>query len=104
MQFLWVLRRSNGYFVDSSKNYNNEPFIYRSGNTNKVIRGLDDGIRGMKAGGVRRISTPPSVSFVEGVEDGKPGPLPKDFGPKRQILTRQDREVWKWEIKAVKVK
>lgn len=27
VQFLWVLRRSNGYFVDGSSNYGNEPFI-----------------------------------------------------------------------------
>lgn len=54
VQFLWVLRRSNGYFVDASSNYGDEPFIYRVGNTKKVIKGLDEGIRGMKPGGVRR--------------------------------------------------
>ena len=27
VQFQWVLRRQNGYFVDSSANYNSEPFI-----------------------------------------------------------------------------
>ena len=39
VQFQWVLRRSNGYFVDSSANYDNEPFVYRVGNTKKVIKG-----------------------------------------------------------------
>lgn len=35
---------------------------------------------------------------------GKPGPLPAGFGPRRQILTRLDREVWNFEIKMLKVK
>eukprot|EP01038_Epipyxis_sp_PR26KG_P009226 gene9226-12439_t len=104
VQFLWVLRRANGYFVDGSVNYNNEPFIYRVGNTNKVIEGIDEGIRGMRAGGVRRLNIPPSMAYVKGVEDGLPGPIPADFGPKRQILTRKDKEVWYFELKVLKVK
>ena len=32
VQFLWSLRRSNGYFVDASSNYGDEPFIYKVGN------------------------------------------------------------------------
>jgi len=104
VQFQWVLRRSNGYFVDSSANYGSEPFVYKVGNLKKTIKGVDEGIRGMKVNGIRRMAIPPSLAFVEGVEDGKPGPLPADFGPKRQILTRSDREVWYFEIKLTKVK
>lgn len=104
VQFNWILRRSNGYFVDSSTLSNNEPFIYKVGNTKKVIRGLDEAIRGMRAGGVRRVNVPPKLAFVEGVEAGMPGPLPQDFGPKRQILTRMDRETWFFEIQMIKVK
>jgi len=104
VQFQWVLRRSNGYFVDSSANYGSEPFVYKVGNLKKTIKGVDEGIRGMKVNGIRRMAIPPSLAFVEGVEDGKPGPLPSDFGPKRQILTRSDREVWYFEIKLTKVK
>jgi hypothetical protein len=102
VQFEWVLRRSNGYFVDSSDNYG-EPFIYKVGNTEKVISGLDEAIQGMKAGGVRKINTPAKVAFRE-VGDGKPGPMPSGFGPRRQILTRIDNETWYWEIKLKKVK
>jgi hypothetical protein len=37
VQFQWVLRRSNGYFVDSSKNYgDDEVFIYKVGNQKKI--------------------------------------------------------------------
>ena len=102
VQFEWVLRRSNGYFVDSSNNYG-EPFIYKIGNTDKVIPGLDEAIRGMKVGGVRKINTPAKVAFRE-VGDGMPGPMPSGFGPRRQILTRLDNETWYWEIKLRKVK
>ena len=35
VQFEWVLRRSNGYFVDSSENYG-EPYIYKVGNKKKM--------------------------------------------------------------------
>ena len=104
VQFQWVLRRSNGYFVDASSNYGDEPFIYKVGNTKKVIKGVDEAIRGMKVGGVRRMNIPPNVAFVAGVGDDKPGPMPAGFGPRRQIETRIDREVWYFEIKVTKVK
>ena len=104
VQFQWVLRRSNGYFVDASSNYGDEPFIYKVGNTKKVIKGIDEAIRGMKVGGVRRMNIPPNVAFVAGVGDDKPGPMPAGFGPRRQIQTRIDKEVWYFEIKVTKVK
>lgn len=107
VQFQWVLRRSNGYFVDSSDNYGGEggePFIYKVGNTAKIIPGLDEGIRGMKVGGVRKLNTPANTAFVAGVGDGQPGPMPAGFGPRRQILTRIGTETWYWEIKLLKVK
>jgi len=31
---------------------------------------------GHSVGGVRRINIPPSMAFVEGVGEGKPGPMP----------------------------
>ena len=58
----------------------------------------------MRAGGLRRVNVPPKAGFVEGVEDGRPGPLPRGFGPKRQILTRIERETWYFEIQMLKVK
>ena len=58
----------------------------------------------MKQGGIRRLNIPANMAFVEGVGDGKPGPIPSGFGPRRQILTRIDRETWYFEIKMIKVK
>jgi len=86
----WVLKRSNGYDIDSSSNNDGVPFIFVVGSTedvgnNRAIPGLDIGIRGMRVGGIRRIVIPPNMAYIEGVEDGKPGPIPKGFGPKQRI-------------------
>jgi len=80
----WVLRKSNGYFVDSSAVSDSVPFIFSVGN-GTAIQGLDEGVRGMQAGGVRRILIPPRLAYTTGVEDGKPGPLPVGYGPRQQI-------------------
>ena len=75
----WVLRRSNGYFVDSSDVSDSVPFIFTVGckdNGDAAIEGLDEGIRGMKTGGTRRILIPPRLAWIGGIVDGKPGPLP----------------------------
>ena len=84
----WVLKRSNGYFIDSSEQNDGVPFIFTVGGTTttpRAITGLDEGIRGMRVNGIRRIIIPPELSYVEGVEDGKPGPVPQGFGPKQRI-------------------
>ena len=68
----WVLRRSNGYFVDSSlgalasgpgggtlslggdASEDFTPFLFTVGD-GKALRGIEDGVRGMRQGGVRRL-------------------------------------------------
>jgi len=80
----WVLRKSNGYFVDSSEVQNGVPFIFTVGDKT-AIEGLDEGIRGMRQGGTRRILIPPSLAYVQGLEDGLPGPLPAGYGPRQQM-------------------
>ena len=44
----------------------------------------------MKQGGTRRILIPPSLAYVEGLEDGKPGPMPAGFGPRQQMRRVQN--------------
>ncbi len=85
----WVLRKSNGYFVDSSAVQNDVPFIFTVGDKT-AIAGVDEGVRGMKAGGVRRLLIPPSLAYVQGLEDGLPGPLPAGFGPRQQMRRVQN--------------
>jgi FKBP-type peptidyl-prolyl cis-trans isomerase len=80
----WVLRKSNGYFVDSSERNDSVPFIFTVG-SGDAIQGVDEGIRGMKLGGVRRLLIPPSLAYVDGLDDGKPGPMPVGFGPRQQM-------------------
>ncbi|CAJ1958780.1 unnamed protein product [Cylindrotheca closterium] len=85
----WVLRKSNGYFVDSSEVNGSVPFIFTVGD-GSAIKGVDEGMRGMRAGGVRRLLIPPSLAYVDGLEDGKPGPLPVGFGPRQQMRRVQN--------------
>jgi FKBP-type peptidyl-prolyl cis-trans isomerase len=63
---------------------NSVPFIFTVGD-GKAIQGLDQGIRGMREGGVRRLLIPPSLAYVEGLDDDRPGPLPRGFGPRQQM-------------------
>jgi len=109
----WVLKRSNGYFIDSSLNNDGVPFIFIIGNQDKnsqrAIKGLDEGIVGMKIGGIRRIVIPPSLAYIEGLEDGMPGPIPREFGPKQRIrrvmINRMDvpDESFVIDVKATRV-
>ena len=105
VQFQWVIRRANGYFVDASSNYGDEPFIYRVGDKKKIVPGIDSAIRGMKVGGVRRMLLPATQAFVGGLELDSPGPVPRDFGPRRQLINIQstNQNVY-FEIKLTKVK
>jgi FKBP-type peptidyl-prolyl cis-trans isomerase len=80
----WVLRKSNGYFVDSSAVQNDVPFIFTVGDKSAIF-GVDEGVKGMRAGGTRRLLIPPSLAYVQGLEDGLPGPLPAGFGPRQQM-------------------
>jgi hypothetical protein len=67
----WSLKRSNGYSVDGSANNDGVPFIFTVGDPNGAIQGVDQGVRGMRLGGIRRILIPPQLAYVDGVDDGK---------------------------------
>ena len=60
------------------------PFIFTVGD-NTAIAGFDEGVMGMVQGTTRRLVVPLNLAYTDGVSDGKPGPLPKGFGPKQQI-------------------
>ena len=121
----WVLRRSNGYFVSSSfgqlasgpdggtllfgdpSTANKfEPFIFTVGN-GAAVPGLDEAVRGMRKGGVRRIVVPSTIAYSLPLNKS-PGPVPDDFGSKRQIereLQRSDPyNYFLFEVEATNVR
>ncbi len=51
----------HGKKFDSSKDHG-EPFSFRLG-AGQVIRGWDEGVAGMKAGGARTLTIPPSLGY-----------------------------------------
>ena len=103
VSLLWVLRKSDGYFVDGSPAHDMDTFVYRVGDLARAIPGFDQGVRGMRQGGRRRFLVPPALAY-KATGDGAPGPMPGDFGPRRQIETRKDRETWVFEVELVKVR
>jgi hypothetical protein len=118
----WVLRRSNGYFVTSSFGQlasgpdagilklsgtsPNDPFLFTVGGDG-ALPGLDEAVRGIKKGGVRRIVVPTRLSYTQPLKTS-PGPRPDDFGARRQIereLAKQDPyNYFAFEVEAVQVK
>tara|TARA_B110001452_G_C15152487_1_gene401082 strand:- start:378 stop:1010 length:633 start_codon:yes stop_codon:yes gene_type:complete len=102
----WVLRRSNGYYVDGSikmlsaksgavavdSNFDEaNNFIFTVGD-GTAMPGVDAGVIGMAQGGKRRLVLPVKQAYTLPI-DKSPGPLPDGFGPRRQIereLQRQD--------------
>ena len=71
--------------MDSSEVSSGVPFIFTVGEKGGAIEGVDEGIRGMKVGGTRRLLIPVEMGYVEGLDDGKPRPLPAGFGPRQQM-------------------
>eukprot|EP00640_Fibrocapsa_japonica_P000238 CAMPEP_0113940120 /NCGR_PEP_ID=MMETSP1339-20121228/6302_1 /TAXON_ID=94617 /ORGANISM="Fibrocapsa japonica" /LENGTH=241 /DNA_ID=CAMNT_0000943823 /DNA_START=75 /DNA_END=800 /DNA_ORIENTATION=- /assembly_acc=CAM_ASM_000762 len=102
----WALRRQNGYFVDSSQVSNFDPFIFRVGTTGprSAVKGVDEAVRGMRKGGIRRLTVPPELGYVEGCGKGKPGPMPVGFGPQRQVNNRATTELFVFEIEVQNVR
>ena len=52
---------TNGTKFDSSKD-RNQPFNFRLG-AGEVIRGWDEGVAGMKVGGIRKLTIPPQLGY-----------------------------------------
>ena len=103
----WVLRRSNGYYVDGSikmlsaksgavavdSNFDEQnSFLFTVGD-GRAMPGIDAGVRGMRQGGKRRLVLPVKQAYTMPI-DRSPGPLPDGFGPRRQIERELQRSHW----------
>lgn len=54
----WLM---DGTKFDSSKD-RNQPFVFHLG-AGEVIKGWDEGVQGMKVGGVRKLTIPPELGY-----------------------------------------
>lgn len=99
----YVLRRSNGYFIDASYGFDRfETFPFRFGR-GQVIAGFEIGVDGMREGGRRRFVVPPSLGYVHGAGKKDAGPIPPDYGARRSIASHA-REPLIFEVLVVRVK
>ncbi|CDF35968.1 unnamed protein product [Chondrus crispus] len=99
----YVMRRSNGYFIDASYGFDRfETYSYRAG-SGQVVKGFDIAVRGMGIGGRRRFVLPPRLGYVTGTRKNDPGPIPPDFGARRSLASHA-KEPLIFEVQVVKIR
>ncbi|KAL3631641.1 hypothetical protein CASFOL_024625 [Castilleja foliolosa] len=100
VEFNYVCRRSNGYFVYSTVDQfsgESSPVILPL-DDEQIIRGLKEVLIGMKVGGKRKALIPPSVGFISDTLQ----PIPEEFGPRRSLLSHA-KEPLVFEVQLLKV-
>ncbi|KAG9448511.1 hypothetical protein H6P81_008476 [Aristolochia fimbriata] len=100
VEFNYVCRRSNGYFVHSTIDQfsgESKPVILPL-NEKQIIKGLKEVLLGMKVGGKRRALIPPEVGYVN--ENLKP--IPDEFGPRRSLLSHANEPLI-FEVQLLKI-
>ncbi|KAM0862964.1 hypothetical protein ACQ4PT_044919 [Festuca glaucescens] len=100
VQFNYVCRRANGYFVHSTVNQfsgESKPVTLPL-DGQEMISGLKEVLIGMKAGGKRRALIPPEVGYI----DESLQPVPEEFGPRRSLLSHA-KEPLVFEVQLLKV-
>ncbi|KAK4439668.1 Peptidyl-prolyl cis-trans isomerase FKBP16-1, chloroplastic [Sesamum alatum] len=100
VEFNYVCRRSNGYFVHSTVDQfsgESSPVILPL-DDEQIIKGLKEVLVGMKVGGKRRALIPPSVGYTSDTLQ----PVPEEFGPRRSLLSHA-KEPLVFEVQLLKV-
>lgn len=100
VEFNYVCRRSNGYFVHSTVDQfsgESSPVILPL-DDDQIIKGLKEVLVGMKVGGKRRALIPPSVGYTSDTLQ----PIPEEFGPRRSLLSHA-KEPLVFEVQLLKV-
>ncbi|KAL8131810.1 hypothetical protein AgCh_007652 [Apium graveolens] len=100
VEFNYVCRRSNGYFVHSTVDQfsgESTPVVLPL-DDNEIIEGLKEVLVGMKVGGKRRALIPPSLGYInENLQ-----PIPNEFGPRRSLLSHANEPLI-FEVQLLKV-
>ncbi|GAB2230378.1 hypothetical protein Drorol1_Dr00014641 [Drosera rotundifolia] len=100
VEFNYVCRRANGYFVYSTVDqFSGEAVpVTLVLDEKQIIKGLKDVLVGMKVGGKRRALIPPSSGYIaENLE-----PVPEEFGPRRSLLSHA-KEPLVFEVQLLKI-
>ncbi|MED6186991.1 hypothetical protein PIB30_072132 [Stylosanthes scabra] len=100
VEFNYVCRRSNGYFVYSTVDQfsgESKP-VTLTLDENQMIEGLKEVLIGMRSNGKRRALIPPSVGYVN--ENLKP--IPEEFGPRRSLYSHA-QEPLVFEVQLLKI-
>ena len=71
-----------GWIFEDSQSAGEDPFRLDLG-TGTVIKGLEEGLQGMKVGGRRRIVIPSGVGYTSRSLE----PIPRDFGNRQRLYT-----------------
>jgi hypothetical protein len=81
----YVMRRSNGYFIDASFGFDRfDNYSFTMG-TGSVIPGFEKALAGLHPGSRRRIVVPPALGYTKGTSPTSPGPIPPDWGARRSL-------------------
>jgi len=117
----WILRRSNGYYVDGSikllsaksgavqvgDNFDEKDIFTFTVGDGTAMPGIDQGVRGMRQGGSRRLVLPIKQAYTLPV-DKSPGPVPDGYGPRQQITRELQRSdpynYFYFEVEATRVR
>ncbi|XP_022976011.1 peptidyl-prolyl cis-trans isomerase FKBP16-1, chloroplastic isoform X1 [Cucurbita maxima] len=100
VEFNYVCRRSNGYFVHSTVDQfsgESTPVILPL-KENQIIEGLKEVLVGMRVGGKRRALIPPSMGYI----NENLNPIPEEFGPRRSLLSHRNEPLI-FEVQLLKV-
>ncbi|KAL0560595.1 hypothetical protein IC582_001004 [Cucumis melo] len=100
VEFNYVCRRSNGYFVHSTVDQfsgESTPVILPL-KEKQIIEGLKEVLVGMRVGGKRRALIPPSVGYI----NENLNPIPEEFGPRRSLLSHRNEPLI-FEVQLLKV-
>jgi hypothetical protein len=81
----YVMRRSNGYFIDASFGFDRFDNYYFTMGTGAVVPGFEKAMLGLRQGARRRFVVPPALGYSKGTGTGSPGPIPPDWGARRSL-------------------